>query len=432
MKKIAVATLLFCIPFINQAQLNNFLNRAKSKVEARINTRADQAIDKALDDAEGKTRPAPKESKPEPAPAAQPAVAAVETVEKPVIRSYSKFDFVPGDQIIYTEDFSQDAVGELPTNWNASGKGEVMALDGIQGKWLRVFQNNICLSGNKKEFGENYTIEFDMMYYFQPKKSGYLLPDVTFGFFATGTTDNTDNKFLKDYESINSIKVTIHPNDKGTALLESRKARVATFNSDQVTLNDYQKNFNKPLHYSIQVQKQRMRLWINESKVFDVPRAVNPGEVMKQLFFHLERSNYQDDEVGLYIQNIKVATGLPDTRYKLIEEGKFSTTGILFDFQSAVIKQESYGVVKEIASVLKENPTVKIKVLGHTSNDGDNAANMELSKQRASAVKDLLVKEFGIDGANIATEGKGPTQPVADNKTKEGKAQNRRVEFIKI
>src|SRR4051812_5168540 len=120
MKKIIGASLLLCIPFMNQAQLNNFLNRAKSKVEARINTRADQAIDKALDEAEGKNTPAPKENKPErtqAAPPAAPAAAAVETVEKPTIKSYSKFDFVPGDQIIYTEDFAQDAVGELPTNW---------------------------------------------------------------------------------------------------------------------------------------------------------------------------------------------------------------------------------------------------------------------------------------------------------------------------
>ncbi|MCR6720328.1 MAG: OmpA family protein [Chitinophagaceae bacterium] len=127
-----------------------------------------------------------------------------------------------------------------------------------------------------------------------------------------------------------------------------------------------------------------------------------------------------------------MATGKPDTRHRLIEEGRFSTTGILFDFQSAVIKPESYGVVKDIAGVLKQFPAVKIKVLGHTSSDGDDNANMELSRKRASAVKDLLVNEFGIDASRIETEGMGETQPIADNKTKEGKAANRRVEFVKL
>ena len=75
---------------------------------------------------------------------------------------------------------------------------------------------------------------------------------------------------------------------------------------------------------------------------------------------------------------------------------------------------------------------MKIKVIGHTSSDGDDKANLELSKKRSAAVKDLLVSEYSFDANDIETDGKGETQPVADNKTKEGKAQNRRVEFIKL
>ena len=70
--------------------------------------------------------------------------------------------------------------------------------------------------------------------------------------------------------------------------------------------------------------------------------------------------------------------------------------------------------------------------MGHTSSDGDDNANMELSKKRAAAVKELLVTEFGIDASRLETEGKGETKPIADNKTKEGKMANRRVEFIKL
>ncbi len=104
----------------------------------------------------------------------------------------------------------------------------------------------------------------------------------------------------------------------------------------------------------------------------------------------------------------------------------------MFDHASAVIRPESYGVLKEISSVLSENASVKIKVTGHTSNDGDDAANMQLSKQRAAAVKEFLAKEFSIDATRIETDGSGETKPVADNTTKEGKAQNRRVEFTKL
>ena len=82
--------------------------------------------------------------------------------------------------------------------------------------------------------------------------------------------------------------------------------------------------------------------------------------------------------------------------------------------------------------MLKENSGIRVKVLGHTSSDGDDNANMELSRKRAAAVKDLLVSEFGIDASRIETEGKGETQPIADNKTREGKIANRRVEFVKL
>jgi outer membrane protein OmpA-like peptidoglycan-associated protein len=425
MKKGLYILMVAMVPGIAQAQLKGLMDRAKSKVESRINNKVDQSMDKTLDKVEGKTG------------AGGAAISNSEersegdAPSKKTVVSYSKFDFVPGERILYSEDFSQDVIGELPVNWNASGKGEVQTIEGKQGKWLRVFQNNVYLSGNTKTFGENFTVEFDMIYYFEPKTPGYVLPDINFGVLSTGDKDNGDNLFLKDRSYYNSTEITINPYGGGGARVASGKNRGTSFSSDRITLNDYEKHFNKVLHYSIQVQKTRLRMWINEAKIFDIPRAVNVGDTLNQLYFNLEGSNYKDEEIGTFISNIKIATGLPDTRHKLIEEGKFSTTGILFDVQSAVIKPESYGVVKEIATVLKENGSVKIKIIGHTSSDGDDAANLELSKQRAAAVKDLLVKEYGIEEERLKTEGKGETQPVGDNKTKEGKMQNRRVEFVK-
>lgn len=416
---------VIALPMLSEAQLGGLMNKVKSKVNQRIDNKVDRAIDNTLDKAEGK-------------PAAPVATADTETSEETPkkeaasVKSYSKFDFVPGERILYTEDFAQDVIGELPVNWNSSGKGEVMTIENREGKWLRLFQGNTYLTGNKKTFGENYTIEFDLIFYFQPKVTGYILPEWKVGIFSSGEKDNTENEFLGDRKSDNGVDVELSPSSNAGARLHSYQDHRGTFHSERVPLDGYMSSINKPLHYSIQVQKQRFRMWINETKVFDIPRAVNTRDTLNQIYFYVGGSNYKDDEIGAFLTNIKVATGLPDTRHKLIEEGKFSTTGILFDFQSAVIKQESYGVIKEIASVLKENPSVKIKVVGHTSSDGDDAANLELSKKRAAAVKEILEKEYSIDASRLQAEGKGETQPVADNKTKEGKVQNRRVEFIKL
>ena len=97
-----------------------------------------------------------------------------------------------------------------------------------------------------------------------------------------------------------------------------------------------------------------------------------------------------------------------------------------------VVKPESYGTLKEIATVLTENPDVKVKVVGHTDADGADATNLDLSKRRGESVKNELVKTFGIDASRLESDGMGETKPVSPNDSPVNKALNRRVEFIKL
>ena len=82
--------------------------------------------------------------------------------------------------------------------------------------------------------------------------------------------------------------------------------------------------------------------------------------------------------------------------------------------------------------MLKENEAVRIKIIGHTDSDGDDPKNMELSKKRAESVRNALMNEFQISSSRMETDGKGESMPVGTNDTPEGKAQNRRVEFMKM
>jgi outer membrane protein OmpA-like peptidoglycan-associated protein len=132
------------------------------------------------------------------------------------------------------------------------------------------------------------------------------------------------------------------------------------------------------------------------------------------------------------ISNIKLAVGAPDTRNKLITEGKYVTRGILFDINSDQIKPESYGVLKDFATVMKENADVKVKIVGHTDADGKDDDNLQLSKKRSESVKKFLHSEFGIEESRMETDGKGESEPIDKNDTPAGKANNRRVEFIKL
>ena len=158
-----------------------------------------------------------------------------------------------------------------------------------------------------------------------------------------------------------------------------------------------------------------------------MPTNIYPGIKFNRIRF----SGWDRNSVP-YVTNLKITTASPDTRSKLITEGKLITYGITFDVGKADVKPESFGTLKSIADVLKENSAVNVKIVGHTDSDGDDAKNLELSKRRAESVKNALVKNFGIEASRMETEGAGETSPIAPNDTPVNKAQNRRVEFVKL
>ena len=170
-----------------------------------------------------------------------------------------------------------------------------------------------------------------------------------------------------------------------------------------------------------------MRIYHQGQKVLDVPTNIYAETKLNKLLF-----SGWDRNSTPYVTNIKVTTASPDTRSKLITEGKLVTYGITFDVNKADIKSESFGTLKGIAGVLAENPDVNVKIIGHTDGDGDDAKNLDLSKRRAESVKNELVKNFGIDSSRLTTEGAGETKPIAANDIPVNKARNRRVEIIKL
>ena len=132
------------------------------------------------------------------------------------------------------------------------------------------------------------------------------------------------------------------------------------------------------------------------------------------------------------VSNIRIAVGAPDMRNKLMTEGKLVSYGIYFDVNKDVVKPESYGTLKEIATILNEVTDVKVKIVGHTDADGTDAVNLDLSKRRAASVKAELSNKFGVSADRFVTDGLGETKPVAPNDSPSNKALNRRVEFIKL
>jgi outer membrane protein OmpA-like peptidoglycan-associated protein len=111
-----------------------------------------------------------------------------------------------------------------------------------------------------------------------------------------------------------------------------------------------------------------------------------------------------------------------------VAKANFDFSNVLFEFDSAVLKTESFQILDQAVVELKKEPTAKVTLNGHSSIEGTPAHNMSLSIDRANSVKSFLVNA-GISAANISVKGFGVTQPVSSNDTEEGKAQNRRVEI---
>jgi OmpA-OmpF porin, OOP family len=114
----------------------------------------------------------------------------------------------------------------------------------------------------------------------------------------------------------------------------------------------------------------------------------------------------------------------------LAKTGSVTLNNILFDTGKATIRPESEAPLKTVVELLKADPALRLEVQGHTDNVGGKDANAKLSKDRADAVRGYLARS-GVDAARLTTSGLGDTQPVADNKTEEGRAQNRRVVLVK-
>jgi outer membrane protein OmpA-like peptidoglycan-associated protein len=118
--------------------------------------------------------------------------------------------------------------------------------------------------------------------------------------------------------------------------------------------------------------------------------------------------------------------------FQLVKKGITITLKVYFDFDKATLKPESHAALEAAAKIMKENPTIRVEIQGHTDNIGTAAYNDKLSLRRAQAVVDYLVGTLGVDPGRLTAKGYGLTRPVASDETREGRAQNRRVEFLVI
>ena len=433
-----VSLLASCFAANGQGLLRSLGERAKNAVENKITQKVDEAInnavDKAADKAESKIKGKKKdvqaadEKQEKPAASEEKPAVSEQKPAKKVQNSYAKSDFVPGDEIFFEDDFANEKLGEFPLRWDLlDGYVETVSLEGR--KVLAFTDNGLgqvmpLMKDNKWNWlPEIFTLEFDLFVAPISDDGGSTL-EMQLCFGDRGASDYYNAQSYVDFR---------YREDGSSSMawrLRKPSSSAQTAGDKQLGLNpgfgDYNGKDN-PLkagewnHFAFSFNKRAFKGYINGFRIINVPAMEAPG-----YFYFNSASQYAYSGIS----NVRLAKGAVPLYDRLMSEGKIVTHAITFETGKADLKPESMVEINRVAKLMKDNPGLEFEVQGHCDATGSDKVNDPLSQKRAEAIVAALVEE-GIAEARLTAVGKGSHQPIASNSTDEGRAKNRRVEFIK-
>jgi len=313
---------------------------------------------------------------------------------------YTKYDFIPGDKTIFYDDLSGEEVGEFPSRWRLvdgvfeiAKKGDLtLVLCSDEGKLRPKMTPGLP---------DRYTVEWEVY-----NNGNDLKPHWYFIRFLDANEQEIGEFALTDGHW---TKITILDKDKAEKELSSKLGR--------------------GIHtMRIMATKTTMKCYVDNERVANIPDI----EYFEPASFEIRCDPWDEKGNPMLFGKFRVAEGGKTMRQQLDETGKIITHGILFDSGSDVIKGESYKTLTEIGQLLTDDPNLRLSIQGHTDSDGDEASNQDLSQRRAASVKAYLAGNHQIDAARLEVVGFGETKPIDVNTSPEGKANNRRVELVKL
>ena len=325
--------------------------------------------------------------------------------------NWNKYDFIPGEKIIFEDNQEGEENGEFPSRWDLAGGGNVENASFGDQNVIYFREAESCIVPYFREpardnLPELFTIEFDC--WFEPDEYCQYFVDFWDHKNQSETIIDIDPLIINaNHAGINDVGEGFYPGfeEKG-----------------EITVGFWR-------HVAISFNTRALKVYLDDARVVNIPNlGINPEGIT----ICCDRMNSAGAEgVNRFIKNIRIAEGAVRLYDKLMQDGKIVASGIRFDVNKATIKPESMGVINAIYALLKDHPEIKLSVEGHTDSDGDDAFNQDLSERRARAVADQLVK-MGINDSRLTSKGWGESKPAGSNNTSEGKAANRRVEFCKM
>lgn len=414
MKRVLIFIFIFFVAVSLEAQVKVDVNK---KVSNETNQRANQHTDKAVDKAfnkleEGigslfkkkkkkKKRNQLQEEQVQQNTSTEQSGELANEQEQPVQPDikWNKFDFVPGDIVIFEDVPSTDEEnGEFPSRWDLhEGNAEIAEVDGVN---VIVFPHGGVIVPYLKNSKEDY------------------LPDVfTLEFDAYFDVENHHRFWITLYDKKNQSGI-------GKSSITFYPSSVSFGNST----GEYPKELPSSgwRHFSVAFTKGKLKVYLNDTRLVNLPHvSINPTGIT------FENDGYGADKTFQYLKNFRIAKGGVKYYDRVLSDGKIIVNGIRFDVNKATIKPESNGAINKIYQLMGKQPELNFSVEGHTDSDGDDALNQTLSEARAKAVMERLIS-LGISANRLKYAGWGESKPIGENGTAEGKANNRRVEFVKF
>ena len=394
---------------------------AKRATERNVEKKIDKAVDKTFDSAEdavtGKGNDDKGEKKANTNSQGEVeamddggVVAEEQQTKKQVEMSWNKFDFVAGDEVIFEDQLVGEKMGEFPSQWDLmAGNIEVVQLDD-ENAVLLYKDCRLCplMKEPKNYLPEIFTIELDVFLYDKAEKKSN-------GYYHFRINDGKNDVIYFGFYG--------HPNDgqirTSCDVITSSGEKTRINGTAPFTQSGWQR-------VSISFNKRALKIYVNQTRVVNAPNVAQGN------WFNLAGSyTGVSDETYFYFRNVRIAKGAVPLYDRMMSDGKFITYGITFDVGKSTIKPESMGEINRIVTLMKENPDLKFSVEGHTDSTGNEASNQTLSEAHSKAIVDKLI-ELGIATDRLTASGKGQSSPIADNGTDEGRAKNRRVEFVKL
>lgn len=334
-------------------------------------------------------------------------------------KAYSNFDFIAGSKTIFYDDFSSGLNKWKVIEFDQSDDVEKPGIKKIANEnynWLKTPKRGIFYPINLKTLPQQFTVEFDMW------TDSERMSEMESGLIISIVGNKVvRNEYSTAFDENPQIQIDIHPSQELLYCLATKENADGERVLDRKDIKNGWKS-GKIHRISISRIGTHIKVYIDDKKFLDLPN----GLPIKTPYTLMLATNMWGD--GLYFTNFKFAE-LESKAIKIDSESKFVTNAIYFNVNAAIIKPESWPALKQAANAIKSAQGT-ISIIGHTDSDGNDTDNLTLSKKRAEAVKLFLIKNFDIEGSRLLTDGENEAKPVDNNNTAEGKANNRRVEFV--